>query len=425
VGIGNTNSFAGATSLTGLAISDRGGLFKLAVNDVMYLSNNLYYDGTNWKRIVANGGTFIQLESTDGGTLRVFAAATGTAGSNATTIDRLMINSSGNVGIGTGSPNSEASATNLVVRGVSGKTNGWVQALSLDGLSGVAFYSGSSSADNPSLIYLKDLRFGRSGDAGTTGYVEQMRLTNGGNLIVGPENGATTTARITSYLGSSVISGTNDGFRLQVQSYSNAARNTIAWGQNGQDLTLGRFGIEWNSGTSQMNFIWRDMYNSTTGTTENMRLTAAGHLQVPNQPYFKYGIGDRTITSLVRFGTDWSFPVLTARDSVDSAHFNKANGRFTAPVAGTYIFGCTIMRGGSVGSGPIDFQIVKNEPNPIGQSSSSTYGRGYSDAYTANYQQITITVTIKLAANDYVALDFSGNMSTYGDDSWYYGYLLG
>jgi hypothetical protein len=337
----------------------------------------------------------------------------------------IMATGGGNVGIGTGSPNSEASATNLVVRGVSGKTNGWVQALSLDGLSGVAFYSGTSSADNPSLIYLKDLRFGRSGDAGTTGYVEQMRLTNGGNLIVGPENGATTTARITSYLGSSVISGTNDGFRLQVQSYSNAARNTIAWGQNGQDLTLGRFGIEWNSGTSQMNFIWRDMYNSTTGTTENMRLTAAGHLQVPNQPYFKYGIGDRTITSIVRFGTDWSFPVLTARDAVDSAHFNKANGRFTAPVAGTYIFGCTIMRGGTVGSGPIDFQIVKNEPSPIGQSSSSTYGRGYAGSYSTDYQQITITVTIKLAANDYVALDFSGNMSTYGDDSWYYGYLLG
>lgn len=104
VGIGNTNPFSGATTLTGLAISDRGGLFKLAVNDVVYLSNNLYYDGANWKRITANGGMFIQLESLDGGTLRIFGAATGTAGSNATTLDRLMINSSGNVGIGTGSP---------------------------------------------------------------------------------------------------------------------------------------------------------------------------------------------------------------------------------------------------------------------------------------------------------------------------------
>jgi hypothetical protein len=104
LGISNTNPFAGASTLTGLAISDRGGLFKLAINDTIYTSNNLYYDGANWKRIVAGGGTFMQLESTDGGTLRVFAAATGSAGSNATTLDRLMINSSGDVAINTGTP---------------------------------------------------------------------------------------------------------------------------------------------------------------------------------------------------------------------------------------------------------------------------------------------------------------------------------
>jgi hypothetical protein len=95
VGIGNTNPFAGATALTGLAISDRGGLFKLAVNDVVYTSNNLYYDGANWKRIVAAGGTLMQLESSDGGSFSILSTATGSAGSNATLTERMRITSGG------------------------------------------------------------------------------------------------------------------------------------------------------------------------------------------------------------------------------------------------------------------------------------------------------------------------------------------
>jgi hypothetical protein len=45
-------------------------------------------------------------------------------------------------------------------------------------------------------------------------------------------------------------------------------------------LNLGRFGIEWNSNAAQMNFVWRDLYNGGTGSTELMRLTGAGNLLV-------------------------------------------------------------------------------------------------------------------------------------------------
>jgi hypothetical protein len=86
--------------------------------------------------------------------------------------------------------------------------------------------------------------------------------------------------RLTVYAGSGSISGTNDAIRLQVNSYNNAARNTIVWGQDSSDLTLGRFGLEWSVATSQMNFVWRDMYNSTVGSTELMRLTGGGNLGI-------------------------------------------------------------------------------------------------------------------------------------------------
>jgi hypothetical protein len=100
LGISNSNPFAGATSLIGMAISDRGGIFKLNVNNVIYLSNNLYYDGSDWRRITANGGTMAYLGSQDGGTFIIATTSTGTAGSNATITDRFTITSAGTVGIG-------------------------------------------------------------------------------------------------------------------------------------------------------------------------------------------------------------------------------------------------------------------------------------------------------------------------------------
>jgi hypothetical protein len=151
-----------------------------------------------------------------------------------------------------------------------------------------------------------------------------------------------------------------------------------------------------------------------------------GHFTIPSQPYFKYGIDTINLTgTAVRFGTDWGFGVKTTRDSVDSPYFNKANGRFTAPVTGNYLFGVTIMRNDAAGVGPVDFQIVKNQSSPIGQSSGGTYGRGYQQTYSSVYEQVSITVPIRLTAGDYVSLDFTGTMSIYEDDSWFYGILLG
>lgn len=110
-----------------------------------------------------------------------------------------------------------------------------------------------------------------------TNNTQKMTITSGGNVGIGTISPAT---KLTVYPVTGVISGTNDAIRLQVSSYENGARNTIVWGQDAGNLALGRFGLEWNGNTSQMNFVWRDMYNSAAGSSELMRLTGGGNLLI-------------------------------------------------------------------------------------------------------------------------------------------------
>jgi hypothetical protein len=111
----------------------------------------------------------------------------------------------GNVGIGTSSPS--GTDVTLNVRGISGKTVGMVVAESYDAGSMVSLYSGSSSGDDPSLIYLKNLRFG-SGNKDTSSYVERMRITSGGNVGIGT---STVTTFSTNYIALNINAPTGYG----------------------------------------------------------------------------------------------------------------------------------------------------------------------------------------------------------------------
>jgi hypothetical protein len=146
---------------------------------------------------------------------------------------------------------------------------------------------------------------------------ERLRITVGGNVGVGTMSPST---RLTVYAGSGAISGTNDAIRLQVSSYADAARNTIIWGQDSSNLVLARFGLEWNLSTSQMNFVWRDMYNSTTGSAELMRLTGGGDLGIGTNSPSRDPSGTRSLAvsgggslaaSLDLYGNSRNFAIFT------------------------------------------------------------------------------------------------------------------
>ena len=84
----------------------------------------------------------------------------------------VMFFKNGNIGIGTSSPSGTGVVLN--VKGIIGNTTSMAIAESQDAGSMVSLYSGAGSGDHPSLIYLKDLRFG-SGNKDTSGYVERPK----------------------------------------------------------------------------------------------------------------------------------------------------------------------------------------------------------------------------------------------------------
>ncbi len=179
----------------------------------------------------------------------------------------LYVSASGNVGIGTTTPTSISTYRTLEIYGSTG--------------AGIRLWNGSTPLNiqqDGTNAYINNVANGNL--YLYTNDTPRLIITSSGNVIAGPD-GASSTSKITSYLGSSQISGTNDGIRLQVQSYNTLARNTIVWGQNGSNLNLGRFGLEWDSSTSLMNFVWRDIYSgSAAGSTELMRLRGDGNVGI-------------------------------------------------------------------------------------------------------------------------------------------------
>ena len=373
VGIGTNSPFTGATSLTGLAISDRGGIFKLAVNDVIYLSNNLYYDGANWKRITANGGTFMQLESVDGGTLRVFAAATGTAGSNATTIDRLMINSSGNVGIGTGSPFNRltiqaSNSYGLLTLGNNWASDTWtgikIGAAADTGLAGVDIrsYSNYSSSSATSMAIFTN----STGNSLT----ERMRITTTGQLNLGT-------------------------YHEQVKFCPGADSNHyLTYNSSADGLEL--------SGYSSVVF-------STLGGTERARFNINGVFTNPNQPAFSvYKTGVNNRSGIMTYSTT----ILNRGNCV-----NLSNGRFTAPVAGAYqISFMAFQQAGT--SGILTIVLYRNGAN--------TLIRTYQDDPNTGYgPHATISVVMSLNANDYIEVRVDAGDIHGNEDGYFSGFLIG
>jgi hypothetical protein len=179
VGIGTTpKAWTTAGGTKALQISTRAALWE-AYNGT-YLSNNMYYDGGE-KYIESDEAAQISLGGD--GTIYFQNAVSGIAGEALTWNERMRIDSSGNVGIGTDSPQSKLHVNGDIRR-------------ELDGTSTIGFGSGSTSAWYSGI---KTVDFGAQNigltlftttNAGTTN-VDALTIDEDGNVGIGTDSPST------------------------------------------------------------------------------------------------------------------------------------------------------------------------------------------------------------------------------------------
>jgi len=165
---------------------------------------------------------------------------------------------------------------------------------------------------------------------------------------------------------------------------------------------------------------WRIGYDATSnhleftrsGVADRVLISDDGYVTTPNQPSFN---AYRSSSLTTNTGSSWQLmPDFTGTRFNNSNSFNAANGKFTAPVAGEYLFGVNNNMGSA--------NNVKSWRLYINNSTSIVLS--YADV-SASWQNLSASTLVTLNANDYVQFAYKGQPD-YGPD-WLniYGYLMG
>jgi hypothetical protein len=246
----------------------------------MYFVSNGYYDGTNWVKKVASGSTQMVLSGVNQNIL-FQRSASASAGSTISWTPLMYINAAtGNLGIGTTSPTTIGTYyTTLELKGKTGGTGnegGYYLTSDADGTTTGQFgtdgnfvYIGSRS--NTDAVF-------------TTNNTERMRITSGGNVLIGTTTDNGYKFNLAGNL--NVGFGSASGY-LQVTSSGQTTPGQV-WASNGDNagLLLGAGVSGGYVASIQINGNWNgssatggDIIMKTT-STERMRITSGGQLLV-------------------------------------------------------------------------------------------------------------------------------------------------
>lgn len=160
------------------------------------------------------------------------------------------------------------------------------------------------------------------------------------------------------------------------------------------------------------------VFDTNMAVQEDMRINSSGIVTTPNQPSFlmkKYSGGSTAIAN----NSVWTYD--EALSNVGS-HANISNGRFTAPVAGSYCFMWHNIGEGS--STVYRSYIRKNGSSVWGTGSYRLESRNF---HSGGYPNGSAQVVVALAATDYVDIYLEGG-AIYSDVTngvWFCGFLIG
>ena len=178
--------------------------------------------------------------------------------------------------------------------------------------------------------------------------------------------------------------------------------------------TTGGAAIGFNRPAAGDDEIFFETHNGGVSHAERMRINKDGYVTMPSQPAFRVG---KTSSDTSSGGTFIDPITFQNTDFNIGNHFNISTNKFTAPVAGRYIFNWSVS-------------VNRNSANYTGSYSyvNNTY-LDWSNTFqysAPSWFPHDACIIVNLAANDtfHIVLRHDSN-ATVDNSGWFSGYLLG
>ena len=320
----------------------------------------------------------------------------------------ITIDSSERVGFGTGSPTTAkvviSHASSELGLHTTGSYNYQAKFESTDAEAAIVIEDSNSTNDGNRIgVITNDMTF-------ITNNSERMRVDSAGHIGINDSNPSANSSSLVTL---------NVGGGIMTKNTANASTNYVFESRYSGSNNL-TFGYKGNGSTHTASLIGSQNnlpLSIEVGGSERLKIDSSGNITTPSNPAFD--VSDANGASQANTKT---FATVYVNKG---SHYNTSNGRFTAPVAGTYLFYTSYIKNGSVSVHRRVFikngstSTMMNNGRQLRLDSDNSGGQQYGDN---GY----LIVMATLAANDYVQV-YQSVGNSYGAHEYevFGGYLIG